>query len=242
MVQRTISSDERRELRRAAGCGSWARSCFLPARQVKALMSGLVVTIVGDIFKEGVSATFHHVIKGRVDKAKAILLEELEKGSATLFDVSDVDEVAAMVFEYITAAQRGAARMNLRILAQVFSGIVSAKPVYADDFLRWSSDLSTLSREEAIALGVIYKNDVKARSLVDVKQEDRVNSAFTATREELIGPDKLFKNDDEFGALFGALVRTGLVVPWPGFDNLIYSASEKLRKLMSLADIESAAD
>jgi hypothetical protein len=56
----------------------------------------------------------------------------------------------------------------------------------------------------------------------------------------LIGPDKLFKNDDEFGALFGALVRTGLVVPWPGFDNLIYSVSEKLRKLMSLADIDGA--
>ncbi|MEY4965099.1 MAG: hypothetical protein RL274_682 [Pseudomonadota bacterium] len=146
-------------------------------------MSALIVAIVGDLFKEGVSAIFHYTIKGRVDRAKAILLKELEKGNATLFDVSDVDEVAAMTFEYLTAAQRGAARMNLRILFQVFSGVVNAKPVYADDFLRWSSDLSTLSREEAIALGVIYKNDLKAASLADAKPEDRVKSVFTATRE-----------------------------------------------------------
>jgi hypothetical protein len=205
-------------------------------------MSVTAVTVARDIFLKGLPLVIRRLMKTRLQQAQDVLLEELEIGNATSFDIADTDEVAAMVFEFATAAQRGTAKRNLRLIAQVMAGAIVSTPVYADDFLRWANDLSSLSREEIVALGVMFKNDERAKTQALKDDVDRINFAYTATRVELIGPEKLCATDEQFNGLFGALVRTGLVIPWPGFDNLVYSSSEKLRRLMKVADIDRVVD
>jgi hypothetical protein len=115
--------------------------------KVAAWVSGKVLDVAWDQAKS-------HLMARRAGTARKILIEELERGDANPADVDDVDEAAAMVFEYANAAERGAARRNLRLLAQVLAGSIITKPIYADEFLRWSRILADLTREEILVLGL----------------------------------------------------------------------------------------
>jgi hypothetical protein len=92
----------------------------------------------------------------RAEIARAILLDEIARCDATVGDIDDVDEAAAIAFEYLDATRRGAARQNLRLLAQIAAHEVTAQPIYADDFLHWSRILADLSYEELVTLAKFH--------------------------------------------------------------------------------------
>jgi len=201
-------------------------------------MALTVAAVALEIFGKGLPFAIRKLMKMRLQQAQKILLEELHLGHATTFDIADEDEVSAMVFEFASAAQKGAARRNLRIIAQVMAGAVLSRPVYADDFLRWSHDLSSLSREEIIALGVLGKNyEVAAKLSTHDDSANRRALTFTLTMSDLLGPNKLCTSAEELYSLFGALTRTGLVVSWSS-GTLYYSPSAKLRRLLQIVDLD----
>lgn len=186
--------------------------------------------LVPQVLKKSLGA----ILKRRAQIASEILLDELSRGNALIHEVADVDEGAAMIFEYGFAAQRGAARRNLRLLAQVFVGLLKqTPPLYADEFLRWSSVLADLSREEIVLLAVLHKCWQKNRDEKDVA------IPVNAAKSELVGSDKVFSNDEEFSYTAAALIRTGLVVLLPGWDGMSFpKTTAKLDKLLRIAQIE----
>jgi hypothetical protein len=171
-------------------------------------------------------------MKRRAKMASEILLDELSRGSALIQDVADADEAVAMIFEYSFAAQRGAARRNLRLLAQVFVGLLKqTPPLYADEFLRWSSVLADLSCEEIILLATLHKHWDANRD------EQNANRPFDAAKAELVGKGKTFSTSEEMHSTAAALVRTGFLMLLPGFEAYPKTTS-KLDVLLSMARID----
>lgn len=99
---------------------------------------------------------FTRVMAGRAAVAREVLLDELAKGRASPSDPLP-DDTAMVTFRYMRAAQEGAARLNLRLLAGVIAGQLSGSGLYADEFLRWADILAALRREEVIVLGVMQR-------------------------------------------------------------------------------------
>jgi hypothetical protein len=201
-------------------------------------MMELVSAIAKEVIDGSLSAAVHALLRRRGERARGILLSELEQGGAVIQDVDDVDPLAAMTFEYMNAAQRGSARMNLKLMAQVLAGQVQSPPLYADKFLRWSSLIASLSREEVIALGAYRRmwtrhEDERVRQLPDACKDRREVDA-------VIGPTKTFGDGSEFNRTLAALARTGLVVPVAAIGGLHYEPTGLLDELISLTDFEAA--
>jgi hypothetical protein len=141
----------------------------------------------------------------RLETARRLLIEELSRGNATLADVEDADEAAAMVFEYADAAARGTARRNLRFLAQLLAGEVVRKPMYADDFLRWSGIIAQLSQDELIVLATLHQ---------EAAASDHPQMPFINTQDKLLKSGVVKDQNDLLGHL-QALTRTGFILQGP---------------------------
>ncbi|RDJ16948.1 hypothetical protein [Rhizobium grahamii] len=100
--------------------------------------------------------TLRVLLEKRTRTARDILLAEIRQGRS-LIEFHDADEAAAITYRYMRAAEEGAARLNLRLLAGVIVGSAEGPGLYADDFLRWADILAGLKREEVITLGVIQR-------------------------------------------------------------------------------------
>ena len=167
-------------------------------------MAELVSGIATKVIEKSLTTAFHELLRRRTEAAAQILLSQLASGDANIADIADIDEAVAMVFEYISAAHRGAARANLRLMAQVLQGqIQNSPPLYADNFLRWASLLASISREEIIAVTAyreMWKRHEAERegNLPNAGQDNHENDA-------LIGPGKVFKNGPEFHRTISAL-------------------------------------
>ncbi|MBB6221935.1 hypothetical protein [Rhizobium leguminosarum] len=96
------------------------------------------------------------LLQQRAQKARDILLAEIRLGTRPI-QFQSADEAAAITYRYMRAAEEGAARTNLRLLARVIVGSAEGSGLYADDFLRWADVLAGLRREEVIVLGVMQR-------------------------------------------------------------------------------------
>ncbi|GAA0546811.1 hypothetical protein FHS83_000797 [Rhizomicrobium palustre] len=199
-------------------------------------MTGLIEWAAGQIASELVSKVLDLSLGAIWEQKKKIaaeiLLSELARGEAPIQEVARVDEAASMIFEYGFAAQRGAARRNLRLLAQVFAGLLKqTPPLHADEFLRWSGVLADLSREEIILLATLHKHWQVNRD------EPNADVPFNAAKEELVGNCKTFSTDEEMHFTATALIRTGFLVLLPGFE-AYPKTTLKLEHLLNMARIE----
>ena len=202
-------------------------------------MAELVSTIVIKVFQKSLAAAFHDLMRRRTETARQILLSQLASGDANIQDIADIDEAVAMAFEYMSAAHRGAARVNLRLMAQVMQGqIQNSPPLYADNFLRWASLLASLSREEIIAVTAYRKMWI--RHELERKGQDPNAGNDKREVDVLIGPGRVFKDGAEFHRTISALIRTGLVVAASGWGSLVYEPTDLLDELLKLVDVEAA--
>jgi hypothetical protein len=201
-------------------------------------MAELVTVVLKKLLDEGISKGIHTLLHRRLEAARQIFLSQLEAGDRLLEEVGEVDDLAACIFEYLSAAQRGAARVNLRLMAQILVGQIQTPPIYADNFLRWASLVASLSREEVIAISVHYRMWQRHRLERDGGKEDAGKD--TKEVDEVVGHGKPFKNGDEYYRTISAMVRTGLVVPKSGWGSLIYEPSDLMDKIAGLVDIEAA--
>lgn len=200
-------------------------------------MAELASAIVKKLFDEVISFGIESLLRRRLEVAREIFLSQLESGDCLLSDVAEVDEAAAAIFEYLSAAQRGAARANLRLMAQVFSGQIKTPPLYADEFLRWAGLIASLSREEIIALTVHTKMWKRHKREREAGHDD----AGKDTREvkELIDRG-VFRDGREFARVLSALTRTGLVIARSGWGNLIYEPTDLAESFLNLVDTDAA--
>lgn len=107
----------------------------------------------------GLQAALERVMRRREEQAREVLLDELRRGRRTEYEAASEDEAAAVLFRYLRAAQEGAARRNLRLMAQVIRGQLESGHLVADEFLYWSETLATLTRQEISFLGLMIKVD-----------------------------------------------------------------------------------
>lgn len=198
--------------------------------------------IVADIFSSvslpgGATAggAIESLLRKRCDGARAIFQEELRQGAQLIEEVDDVDEVASMVYRYLRAAQEGAGRLNLRLMAAVAKGLIGSRSTFADEFLRYADMLSTMTRNELIVTATLYRlwNDC----CQDPSSEStKVADVWRALQQELV--PQVFDNDEGLYATAWAVSRTGLISVHAGWDGNFFQPGPELEKIMHLASLE----
>jgi hypothetical protein len=154
-----------------------------------------------------------------------LLIEEVAKGKTEgiEFTNEDADELVQMLLRFSSAVDAGAARQNLRLLAQVIFGLKRNKKFEYDKFSKWANILQTLTRNEILFLGAAYHIMNETPDEFWKKIRENLSSNFSS---------------DECNEVAAALTRTGLILPGSAFGALAYIASPALKELGQLAEIE----
>lgn len=196
------------------------------------------IWLTHEVFDLGLGEGLSRILRRRAQAAREILQDQLSRGEINVTDAADKDEAAAMVFEYIEAARRGAARRNLRMLAQIMEGALDAPPIYADEFLRWSRVLADLSQEEIIVLVKLQEvHNLPINTVGELKQWNEMDAQMLH-QLRAIG---VVSNKLELDSIFGALQRTGLVNYFAGgFGGAWYQPTPRLAALLALIDTDAA--
>ncbi|SHG73216.1 type II secretion system F family protein [Bradyrhizobium erythrophlei] len=170
--------------------------------------------------------------RARKRKQEAIdsIVQELEKGTdvVSAFDEKEVPEFVDMALRLIDAIEKGTAKRNLRLLAQVIVGLKKNRLFKFDNFQKWANILETLTRDELLVLGKAY---------VLMQREVHVWSLLV---EELV--PNTFPANGELDAVCAGLLRTGLMLPVPALGNLSYQPAKALLELGKLALLDPGSD
>lgn len=180
-------------------------------------------------------AALKAMLKRRLEAAREIALEEIRVGDRSLWE-AEPDEVVAIVYRYLRAAQEGAARINLRLLARVIAGQAHMGNLKADEFLYYADILASLRREEIIALAKIHHLDLQM-SAASPPDKKALCDAF---EKELV--PSIFSSQDELLATCMGVTRTGLVLEQTDYMLFDYRASPLLHRLVALAPFEGLGD
>ena len=172
----------------------------------------------------------------RKEAAREILLDEIRRGSASP-TTDDIDESVSILYRYWRAAQEGAGRLNLRLLASVYAGQVRDKSIVADrlSVLRRPACIFTTRRNHPA--GYIF-------AVLNKCGRDAAcgHDPMTQTRAEMV--PGVFEAHEDYNAALGALQRTGLISAHAtggavgSSPRLVYQVTSRLRKLNRLAEIE----
>jgi hypothetical protein len=199
-------------------------------------LCGVSTIAGGSIAGFFVSETLSHLLRRIAESAREILLEELRSGEAQL-PPAQIDEGIAIIYRYFRAAQEGAARLNLRLMAQTIAGQASLSALSASDFLRDADVLASLRRQEIFLLAKLHhawSSDWLKRNEPSMQCKVALEWATC----QLV--PNIFRSGDEIEAVAGGLVRTGLVKVMPAIGNSTYMPTLLLDKLVAMAPIEAA--
>jgi len=177
----------------------------------------------------GAASTFGSMVKEIFERRKTavrdVIISELGAGAFDEIDAAKRDDFVACVLRIFRAAQEGAARRNLRLMASVMREMCVQSCLTADEFLCHADWLATLRREEIIILGHFQKHlkgdDGGWKRLVKFE-------AGAGTTRKIYDRDLFEKirhdasvsriDDDLFIAYCAALTRTGLLIDEAGVD------------------------
>lgn len=165
-----------------------------------------------------------------------ILIDEIKSGrhGQINFDQYDVDPLIDIILRFTKAASEGAAKANLRLLAQVIAGLKKNKSLESDRFRRWAAILEDITRDELIAIGLAYRIWKKNPN----PTQDNPNTFNEDLRKALESGGY----GKEIDALLTAASRTGLLAPGSAFGGLAYYPTPWLWQLGELADLEGLPD
>ncbi|CDZ73069.1 Hypothetical protein NGAL_HAMBI2610_46990 [Neorhizobium galegae bv. orientalis] len=175
------------------------------------------------------------LLRKRAETAREILIEELRQGDRFLEEVSE-DEAAAIIFRYMRAAEEGAARRNLRLLAAVIAGQAAEESLYADEFLMWADIIASLRSDEIAVLAVVHKHAEALNYTVERSGTFWGECMETLRKEHDF---ELYRSD---GAA-ASLLRTGLIQLLGGLADMghAYLPGKRLSQLGKLIDIEGVS-
>lgn len=130
------------------------------------------------------------------------------------------------IYHYFRSAWMGAARINLRLLAQGIAGRMRTNTLVADDFLPHAEVLASLSRDEIVLLAELY----------------RVHLAEDTDRRwgVLLASMKKDWSEDKIRAVAGRVTSSGYVVSNTSFGSLTYSVSPMMLELCTTIDFHDA--
>lgn len=202
-----------------------------------AIAGDLLPVVTGIPLGSTLAESVTRLIDKRRRKARDILIEELRQGQAFVENVEDVDELAAIFLKYMRAAEEGAARLNLRLMAMTVRGMAQKRTLTANRFLYYAGFLATLTREEVIAIAVLYKHE-KDSADDAVADDDARARARVRSREELV--PAVFPTQRHLGSTLQAATRTGLVVALSGWGALVYETTPLMEEVASLAAFRDA--
>jgi hypothetical protein len=173
-------------------------------------------------------------IKKRNQRTFETLLEEIKnaRDEGVTFEENDVHDFVQMVLRLSDAVEKGTARRNLRLLAQVIIGLKRYRLFAIDNFQRWAAVLETLTRDEILVLGAVYR-------LMQREPRERYIMLWGFLIGELV--PKTFKEVAELQAVCASLVRTGLVLPAHAHGAEAYMFPETIKQLGKLTQLEAAA-
>lgn len=179
------------------------------------ISAGLLRDALGllGIPSETLASVYKEVQEQRKRDALEILLSEIRQG---VFKNIDKSETVAIVERYLRDAMEGAARNNLKLMAQVINGMAIKNALMAPDFRRYAAILSTLTNDEIQLLGTIAAEG----------HED-----YESAKRALI---KLFP-EDKCRQILQALLRTGLVA-------FIQSIESQYRERMPDSERDHSSD
>lgn len=164
----------------------------------------------------------------RLENARQIILKRLKAGK---WWVITEDQGAAALFAYLRAAEEGAARRNLELIAEVLTNGATDPEFDTNEFRRHARHLAELSREEAIALGVM----MKAVDLVSDPKKD----PWRPLTEYAVNQTGLFDSPEHFSEVLAGLMRTGYVRPLSLFGTMGFYPTREADRLARLVDVDA---
>ena len=169
------------------------------------------------------------LVPKRMKSAAEIWVEVVGRDWGALSE-EQKEELVSIVDTFLQIARKGAAKANLRLLARIVAGQKAREALRADEFMTYASVLEGLSVEEIEALAVLYKTwKEHARDQAQIIRDE--------IRKQLI--PKLAANNEELGALYEGIARTGLLVRINDlYDFSGFKPSKKFDQLVSLASFE----
>jgi hypothetical protein len=176
-------------------------------------------------------------IRRQSEATRDILLEEFSLGHIDRIEVASQDELGGILFRYFNAIRDNAARLNLRLMAQVMVGLVQRDRLYADEFTKYANALATLSRDEVIVLTECMKfwtecqqrGPLKVGEFREGLHNRLVPSAYPFTRNV----DALLSSGSRSGLLF---ISGGGGIGGPIF----FYPSPMFEAVFDLADFQDA--
>jgi hypothetical protein len=174
------------------------------------------------------SSILQRAVEKALDKRKQEAVDALiaaiaaEGPNSIVFVDSDADELVQMLLRFWKAASEGAARENLRLLANVIIGLKRNSTLFFDQFQECANVLENLTRDEILIIGklrIFFRNNPSARGVLeyiktidDVAQKNIVRMHVSALqRHGLFLPLSVF-SDTEY-------------MPTPIFDRICELAS-----------------
>ena len=215
---------------------------------VPAVIGSVVSDVLSILLLPGNTAALaiQKLIEARLNAAREILLDEIALGVRPASDVVNEDEIAAIAYRFYRAAQEGAARLNLRLLAQCAAGKIAAAVLRADEFLHYADILASLKREEVVLLGsaIRHQKDFEREKAEQAEgstgeAESNVASIHKRVSDELVS-STMFPTRDHLLTCMGSLQRTGLILLASGYGALVMVPSPRLAEIESLIDVEAA--
>lgn len=169
----------------------------------------------------------------RAEAARDILVDRLQKAKATLKDIPE-EEAAAITYRYMRAAEEGAARINLKLLADVIVGQDAKPGFFANDFLLWAEVISSLRHEEIVMLGIMHREAAKLDYKLKATGDFWAGCLAALEKERGLSAQTC----DRIGA---KLLRTGLVTILGGLMGMghAYMPTTDLQKLAEISDLEA---
>lgn len=198
------------------------------------------------------TATVGRLLLGWWGKQKDVAQDELMRA----FAGGEVDQqhlisnphFQSILVKYAAAARDGAARKNIRLLAEAMNGLNRRKQLHTDEFERFADVLSRMTRDQMIFCGrylsllkIEMGGQLHTGALGDYDLGSRaaVEKAFGALRVELV--PNVFSNDGAFRVVISQLAAFGLLLDDPFLESAVYEPSHLLLDISHLTDLEAAA-
>ncbi len=184
--------------------------------------------------KGGAAEIIKRVLRHRRRMAFDLLLGELRRGTTTADRLGLENDVVSVLLRYQRAADEGAARLNLRLMAQVIAGSAFTGTLRADEFLTYADMLAALRREEVVLMATMHR--IQRRHGAGGTP---VNILWGHLMDEVV--PSLFKDERDLRATAMACLRTGLIMDMNTIDDMgLYTTSPLFQRLTEIASFEAA--
>jgi hypothetical protein len=194
-------------------------------------------TPVAKVFDEVLHRAVSEVLKERHQAAADALAKKMARGKPWLISENDA---AAALLSILRAAEEGVARRNLDLMAEALANQAAEEVFHPDVFRSQAAMLADLSVEEIFILAAFIR--VRQREAAEELEGVRKSKEWVEVNELLLAKKALFKSSYDVTAHTSGLLRTGLVIPWSGWDAFTgFSSTPRLDALSCVVDFEAAS-